>query len=634
MENLRVRRQSMRRLRRARRRLLLALALAVVSAVRLVGCPRLFLPDANPSAADAIVPETAEADAETGNVMEPMPLVIDAADIAGTDDSLMAPYGTKVLRISDEGTQVYWKKIEGASGYEVARSYHVDSVPEHLAYVTKGSFTFTDANFNHDVGKVYYFVRGLSGEGPYAVGPWSKPIEASFVSELTLSREVWYLPRGDSYQFEASYGWGNVADAQWSSSDEQVATIDAKGLLSAESSGTVQVQCVSKTLGQSAEATVTVDRQAEPMLAKYTPRYVQESDGTWTNPDAGEARDAVIAMVGDLMCMGPQLTSHYSEEGGYDFNECYRYVKPIFEESDLAVGNLETLLASAYPYSGEAGYINGKPVCNAPARYLDALRYGGLDVLCLANNHNADLGTRAAGMTLAQVERYRFAHTGLFSSEDEERTLLVDVRGIKVGFVSYVDATCGFNGQERTWSERDRETLLNAYSPERAATDIARLRQRGAEYVIAYLHWGIKNNFSPVEGQELTARELADAGVDYIVGSHPHLVQRYEELHTSDGRSVPCIYSVGDFNSYIHQVKGNLDSVLMRIRLHRTKNGRVILAENAYVPCHIYRHYGEESFVTMPMDKALNGGADMPAMRAILERISMQVGEELPRYEP
>ena len=566
--------------------------------------------------------------------MEPTPLALDTTDITGTDNSLMAPYGTKVLRISDEGTQVYWKKIEGASGYEVARAYHADDVPEHLAYVTKGSFTYTDASFNHDVGVVYYFVRGLSGEGPYAVGPWSEPIEATFVSELTLSREVWFLPHGDSYQFEASYGWGNVADAQWSSSDAQVATISTGGLLTARSAGTVQVRCTSELLGQSAEATVTVDREAEPMLADYSPRYVQASDGTWINPEAEEARDAVIMMAGDLMCMGPQLTHHYNEEEGYDFNECYRYVKSVFEASDLAVGNLETLVASAYPYSGESGYINGKPVCNAPARYLDALRYGGLDLLCLANNHNADLGTRAVGMTLAQVERYRFAHTGLFSSEDEERTLLVNVNGIKVGFVSYVDATCGFNGQDRSWSEEERESLLNAYSPERAAADVSHLRERGAEYVIAYAHWGIKNHFEPVDGQEKTAQELADAGVDYIVGSHPHLVQRYTKLRAADGRKVPCIYSIGDFNSYIHQVKGNLDSVLMRIRLHRTKDGRVILAENAYIPCYIYRSYSEESFVTMPMDKALNGGADMPGVKTVLARISAQVGEDLPRYEP
>ena len=571
---------------------------------------------------------------ETGNVMDPTLLDLDATDVRGTDDALMAPFGLKVLRISDEGTQVYWKKIEGATGYEVARAYRTGDEPEHVAYVTKGSFTYTDAHFNHDVGSVLYYVRGLSGEGPYAAGPWSEPLEARFLNELTLSREAWFLPHGETYQFEASFGWGSVRDARWESSDPQVATIGADGLLTARAAGTAQVTCTSERLGQKAMATVTVDRAPEPMLANHAPRYVEGPDGTWRNEDAAEARNATITMAGDLMCMGPQLTSHYGEKHGYDFNECYRYVKEVFEDSDLAVGNLETLVATAYPYNGEAGYINGKPVCNAPTRYLDALRYGGLDVLCMANNHNADLGTRAVGMTLEQVERYGFAHTGLFASAGEDRTLLVDVNGIKVGFVAYVDATCGFNGQDRSWSEEDRDTLLNWFSPERTAADVARLRARGAEYVIAYAHWGVKNHYEPVEGQLQTARELADAGVDYIVGSHPHLVQRYEEIRTSDGRTVPCIYSIGDFNSYINQVEGNLDSVLVRIRLHRTKDGRVILAENAYIPCHIYRKYGDERYVTMPMDAALNGGADMPGVKTICARIAGQVGGGLERYVP
>lgn len=607
----------------------LALLLVVVSCVRLLPSP----PPA-PAPADEAPAADEDSDRAVGNIMDPTPLDL-AGEVTSLDDTLMAPYGTTVLSITDRGIQAYWKKIEGAVGYEVARAYRADDRPEHLAYVTKGSFTYTDDSFNHDVGKVYYFVRGLSGgDGAYAAGPWSKPIEAHFLKKLQLSRTKWFLPRGDTYQFEASYGWGNAPGVTWASSDEAVATIGETGLLRGLSAGTTTVRCTSEQLGQSAEAEVTVDRPEQPMLADYEPRYVQAADGSWSNPAREESRDAVLVMAGDLMCMGPQLTTHYSEDRGYDFNECYRYVKPLFEGADLAVGNLETMVASAYPYNGESGYINGKPVCNAPARYLDALRYGGFDLLCMANNHNADVGQRGVGMTLAQVDRYQFARTGLFASADEERTLLVDVGGIKVGFVAYVDQTCGYNGQDRMWDADEVDTMLNYYSPERAKADIARLRERGAEYVIAYLHWGVKNHFDPVEGQEQTAHELADLGVNYIVGSHPHLIQRFETIVSSEGKKVPCIYSVGDFNSYIHQVEGNLDSILMRIRLHRTKDGRVILAENAYIPCHIYAEYGEERYVTMPMDKALNGGVKTPSAKAILAGIARQVGEDLPRYEP
>ena len=619
------------RRRRARAlRLLLApalVALSLAAAFRGVSCVR----QDGSVAAPEVVPGSFGAPTGALDVK----LLDVGGDVTRRDDSLMAPFGTAILSISDEGIQIYWKKIEGASGYEVERSYEPDGGFERLAYVTKGTFNYVDGSFDHDVQTVYYRVRGLSGEdGSYAAGPWSELIQADRLESMVLSRELWYLPSGDEFPFAASYGWGDAKGVEWATSDESVATVDEHGVVTGVSAGETLLSCTSRELGQSVTARVVVDRPEQPMLDEPAPRFEQDEDGTWANPAAEEARNAVLVMAGDLMCMGPQLTTHWSEENGYEFDGCYDYVKGIFEGADLSVGNLETMVASAYPYNGESGYINGKPVCNAPARYLDALRHGGLDVLCMDNNHNADGGVRGVEMTLGQVDRYGFAHTGLFASADDERTLLVDVNGIKVGFVAYVEESCGYNGQDDAWSDEQRDVVLNWYSRERAAADIAHLRERGAEYIIGYLHWGVKNHYQPVEGQEQAAQELADLGINYIVGSHPHLVQRYERIVAANGRKVPCIYSVGDFNSYIDQVEGNLDSVLMRIRLHRTREGRVILAEDAYIPCHIYREYGDEHFVTMPLIKELNGGADTPGADEALARIAEQVGDGLEMYNP
>ena len=548
-------------------------------------------------------------------------------------DSLEPPLGVQVMDISSEGIQIYWKRFEVADGYEVFRSYEEDGGYELIASLGKRSFMYTDSDFDRDRRAVYYRVRVVAQSGGDEVaGPFSDVITATYNDDLTLSCDRWYLADGDTYQFTTSHGWGEADDASWRSTDETVATIDGNGLLTAYASGTTTIICTSRKIGKRATAEVVVNRGPDAMLREPSPRYVPTGDNSWENPDATDSGDAVIMMGGDIMCMSKQQLTQHTEEGGYRFNESYDFLRPVLAQSDLAVANLETMVCPAYPYTSESNYLNGKPVCNAPTRILDAVSYAGIDALVMANNHNADMGVRGIPMTLEQVDRYQFAHTGLFASADDPRTMLIDVNGIKVGYAAYVGGGCPYNGQDRSWDQEQIDTMLNYYSKEKAAADLQELRDQGAEYLIVYMHWGNKNYYAIREKQVEVAQELADLGVDYIVGSHPHLIQCYEPIEASDGRTVPCIYSVGNFNSHINQVEGNLDTIIVRIRLRRTDEG-IELAENAYIPCHIYLDYGSRSYVTMPLDESLNGGARTPRSQTYLARIAEQVGDALPRYE-
>ena len=66
-------------------------------------------------------------------------------------------------------------------------------------------------------------------------------------------------------------------------------------------------------------------------------------------------------------------------------------------------------------------------------------------------------------------------------------------------------------------------------------------------------------------------------------------MQIYDELIAVDGRSVPCFYSVGNFQAYMNQIPGNRESALIRIRLKRDAAGNIVLVENNYIPYHTYK---------------------------------------------
>src|SRR5581483_477680 len=63
-----------------------------------------------------------------------------------------------------------------------------------------------------------------------------------------------------------------------------------------------------------------------------------------------------------------------------------------------------------------------------------------------------------------------------------------------------------------------------------------------ADLVIPFFHWGIEYTKDPTTRQQQVAHLAIDAGVDMVLGSHPHWVQGIESYN---GRLI--IYCLGNF---------------------------------------------------------------------------------------
>ncbi|MCD7744605.1 MAG: CapA family protein [Lachnospiraceae bacterium] len=548
------------------------------------------------------------------------------------------PYGPKISKLSDAGIEYYWKQAEYADGYEVFRSYEEEGEYEKVAEYRNNTVSYSthlDTTFDREKKSVWYKVRSYleDEDGNRSYSEFTEPVEAQYREEMKLQRKTTYMPSGTTRTIEAWYGWGNGSDAVWTSDDEGVATISEEGVITAIAKGTCTLTCTSESLQTSLTSKVVVDRDAEEPLTEITSRYTQsEETGIWENPDAEETQDAVIMMVGDMMCTSKQIKAGMDEDGNYYFNDGFDYVSDLISQSDFAIGNLETMLSSSWPYMSNESYIDNMPNCNAPSSYLDAVKSAGFDAVVMANNHNCDTGERGILETVEQVERYQLGHTGLYTGEDDCRYLLVDVNGIQVGYLAYMSESTGYNGKDADWSRESIDTMLNYFTQEKAEQDIQALREAGAEYVIVYMHWGVKNNRTVNEIQKEEALQAAEAGADYIVGANPHLLQEYDELATSDGRTVPCFYSLGDFQSSISQIAGNRDSVILRIRLSRNEDGTIALTENTYIPCYNYTNYQDHNYPVIPLNPDLNGGIEPKKMGKFRTRIAEAVGNKIEEY--
>ena len=345
-------------------------------------------------------------------------------------------------------------------------------------------------------------------------------------------------------------------------------------------------------------------------------RYALSTDGVYRKPALRQDK-ALISCVGDMLAEEKLYKSHLIG-GRTDFHDVFTFVRPYFAVSDLTVGNLETMLCAAAPYTGEQYKVDGKYHCNAPQSFLDAVRQAGFDFLMLANNHNLDCGAAGIRETLNRIDDAGLMRTGLFAGPAERRFALVEVNGIRLALLSW---STWYNRNETRLTDEGRRALLNEYAPDRAASDIAAARAAGAEFVLTYIHWGVDAEYKtePSASMRRMAQELADAGADYIVGSHTHSVQPHDLITARDGRIVPVAWSMGNF------VTSELMSVsrstgILQIELTR-QNGKVRVTGETFIPCYIPDSACGLSYPVLPERSITGEGKQAMQMKEAIKKV-------------
>lgn len=301
-----------------------------------------------------------------------------------------------------------------------------------------------------------------------------------------------------------------------------------------------------------------------------------------------------IMVVGDIMMHTPVIYAGYEDgTNEYDFSNMFTDMKPIFDEADLVIGNLETPLAGK-----EKGY-SGYPRFNAPDELAFALKEAGFDVLTTANNHSMDKNADGVVHTLDVLDANNLIHTGTFRSQEEkDKSLIIEVDGIKLGLISYTYGTNGLPVPE------DKPYMVNLLDLESIEEDVTRLKNNDVDYILAMIHFGYEYHRTQSEEQEKWTNDLFDLGVDFVLGSHPHVVQPMQKIvgqnNTSDKG---VIYSLGNFLS---NQRGDWKDygVLLDIVLEKdVRNDKVVIKDLSVISTYvdIYRENGKREYLVVPI---------------------------------
>ena len=304
-----------------------------------------------------------------------------------------------------------------------------------------------------------------------------------------------------------------------------------------------------------------------------------------------------MSVIGDIMCHNSQYNDA-NRNGEYDFSYVFEDVKEYIESADIAIGNLETTFAGK-----DRGYAS-YPTFNTPENLARDLKEFGIDVVSTANNHSLDTGYKGIESTIDYLNEVGILHTGTFKSvEDQENIVIKEVNGLKLAFLAYTYGTNGIpvpNG---------REYCINLIDKDLIKSHLDKAKSLNPDVICVNMHWGVEYQNSPNTEQEDLANFLFENGVDLILGSHPHVLQRMETkdilLPNGENKNGFVIYSLGNFMS--GQTKANTrNSIILTLDIIKDGTTGKLKFENInYIPIYTYTYPNFKNYKVLDIRKAI-----------------------------
>jgi poly-gamma-glutamate capsule biosynthesis protein CapA/YwtB (metallophosphatase superfamily) len=312
-----------------------------------------------------------------------------------------------------------------------------------------------------------------------------------------------------------------------------------------------------------------------------------------------------ISAVGDIIIHSSQLDAQYDRNSKkYDFHNNFKYVSNYIKKSDLSIANLETTLA------GEENGYSGYPRFNSPDSLADALKKSGFDLISIVNNHTLDYGIQGFERTIGVLEKNKLNPLGIKRKIDDKRYEIKDIKGIKVGIISYTYETPSLDGYKTINNIKiphEVKDLINTFNPNNLTNEIPKIQNEiqnmkkdGAELIIFVIHWGNEYNLKPNYSQKILAKALANSDVDIILGSHPHVIQPVDVVNSNNSNHKTLVaYSMGNFlSNQRFEMTGSTyteNGVILNIEVKKNLiTKKVSIDKVSYRPTWVYKYYNND----------------------------------------
>lgn len=294
----------------------------------------------------------------------------------------------------------------------------------------------------------------------------------------------------------------------------------------------------------------------------------------------GQKSELSFLFVGDVMQHDGQINAAYNKSNNsYEYEDGFKYVKPIVQQYDIAIANLEVTLAGK-PYKGY-------PQFSAPDVLAETLITSGFNLILTANNHSCDRGSKGVIRTLNVLDKLGVMHTGTFRSKaerDKNYPLMIEQNGIKVAVLNYTYGTNGLTVKT--------PLIINYIDSAVIRKDVQKAKELNADYIICNMHWGREYKSLPDNYEKKWEAYCYRVGIDMVIGGHPHVVQPIVKKEVN-GNEKLTVWSLGNFvsNMSIRYTRGG---VMVGAKVKK-ENNTTNLSDVEY--CLVYVHKKQEGTV-------------------------------------
>ena len=310
-------------------------------------------------------------------------------------------------------------------------------------------------------------------------------------------------------------------------------------------------------------------------VAKTDTKVATSSNATTQTKPKPQIPIIHMAAMGDMLAHDT-IIANAKVGDSYDFGKYFTNILPLYKDANVVFCNQEGLV------SGEQFGISGYPSFNAPTKFASDLNsVARCNVINLANNHMGDKGVAATNATIdvwANLKPLAISGANK-SADDQNKVSYGEMNGIKIGFLAFAD----FNNNKST-----PDYSVNIYHDEALVRRLVTEARANADVVIVSMHWGVEDSGVVSADQINEVNLLSSLGVDVIIGTGPHVLQKFESVNRDDGGKTIVWYSLGNMLSSQLNIN-ELIGGIAQFDITKNTDNKISISNLSFTPT--YMHY-------------------------------------------
>lgn len=319
-----------------------------------------------------------------------------------------------------------------------------------------------------------------------------------------------------------------------------------------------------KTPDPSASGTTAPSTQSTSPTTQTTAPTTQTTAPT-QNTLPTEPETVIKLVFGGDLNVTDKVVAAGDMGGRYDYSAVFMDIAPVLADAHATFLNLE---------GGFYGPDYGSASASAPNALAESLAAAGVDMLQLANSRSVFNGLTGLSATINTVRFAGMRPLGVFANqaerEESQGFTLVNIGGIRVAIVAFTKGMDGISlpaGGEGCVNllYKDYSTTYQDVDTEGITAILQAAEAQKPDITIAMVHWGSEYNDTISPTQKAIVELMQGLGVDAIVGTHSHFVQKVEY---DAAASTVVAYSLGDFLGDGEKAGTNY-SILLQLEITR-----------------------------------------------------------------